>query len=94
MHKTSCKTKEKEKRYLTNLSNKKSKLVTKEAPGCSYEHYLVKNLALVVYGIKNCSKVLHHVYQNIDQIVYDGGFENKFGLAFSCPRCMTEHMIL
>ena len=101
-YKTSCKTKKRKENALTNSSKKKSKLasnisaivdnvVTKKVTEYSYENVLVKQLTLVVCGMNSCSKLLHHIYKNnSNQSVYDGGFENKFGVAFCCP----EYMIL
>ena len=66
-------------------------IVTKTVTECSYENFLVKQLTLVVCGMNSCSKLLHHICKNnSNQSVYDGGFENKFGVAFRCP----EYMIL
>ena len=39
--------------------------------------------------------MLHQIYQNnIDQSIYDDGFENKFGLVFRFPEYVTECITL
>ena len=51
--------------------------------GYSNKNCLIKNLKLENCATKNCSKTLHHMCQiNIDNVLYDGDFESKFGLIF------------
>ena len=73
----------------SNISVIVDNLFTKEVNECSHGNCLVKQLTLVVCGVNNYSKLLHHMcHNNIDNSVYDGRFQNKFGLAFRCPECM------
>ena len=68
-------------------------VVTKEVTQYKYENCFVRQLKLVVSGKNNCSKLLHHIYQNsISQRLYDGGFERNVGLKYRCLEFMTLHM--
>ena len=61
--------------------------------GCSYMKCLIKNLKLENCAIKNCSNKLHHICQkHIDNVLYDGDFESKFGLIFCCSEYIVERM--
>ena len=74
----------------SNISVIVDNLFTKEVNECSHGNCLVKQLTLVVCGVNNYSKLLHHMCQNnMYHSVYDGSFESKFGLVFRCPECIT-----
>ena len=102
--KVHVKPKKRKRNFLTNCSKKKSKVassipaiinnvVTKEVTVCSHKNCLVKQSMLVVYGINNCLKYVHHIYQNnIDQSVYGVGFESNFGLVYRCLECVSLEM--
>ena len=102
--KVPIKPKKRKSNVLTNCHKKKSKVassipaiidnvVTKEVTVCSHNNCLVKQSMLVVYGINNCLKYVHHIYQNnIDQSIYEGSFERNFGLSYYCLECMKLEM--
>ena len=56
-----------------------------------YENYLHDKLKLVQCGVKDCSNMLYHMYQNtIDHTKFYGGFEEKINLVFRCLDCMSK----
>ena len=59
-----------------------------------YENCLYEKLKLELYDVKDCSNMLHDMCQNnIDHTKFDGGFEEKNGLAFCCLGCMSKCII-
>ena len=61
--------------------------------GCSYMKCLIENLKLENCAIKNCFNKLHHIcHKHIDNVLYDGDFESKFGLIFCCSEYIVERM--